>query len=269
MKIIAVVGPRGAGKTLVATSLAIYYNIVATAAFVDLSRDKRGAAMLRGLGVPIAFDLSEADAEYAVIDAAPNEVPRADRYVLVVDSEVEVDGSKILLVVNKARRPARRGVAVPLDPTIRLAMSYNRPPLLVANIKSWRHLAAAVLAAAGAPGAPGGRGLRWRAFGDGPEPPRWRPREMTITALAERLGVKFKRPDLWDVCRDRREPLGCYHVLLKAAEDEEAGSILAEALMSGADVDAVVEALAKGDLERAREAVYGRFKLAQRIGEAG
>ena len=140
MKTVAVVGPRGAGRTLMATSLAIYLSL-ATGNAVLVDPDGRGAWLVRGYAKAVA-DLAEASgAEYAVIDSPPREVPDADRYVLVVEPRHKPPRLKdVFVVVNKAgRRPFAKNV-IPFDETIHWAMELGYPPIAVRNVKSWRRL---------------------------------------------------------------------------------------------------------------------------------
>ena len=91
-----------------------------------------------------------------------------------------------------------------------------------------------------------------------PPPARWRPAAMPPAVLAEALGVKHSRPELWDVCRDLEDPLRCYRVLVDAAEDKELFGLFIRALMFGKDVNAVVDYLERGDKDGLKEYIYRR-----------
>lgn len=137
MKTVAVIGPPGSGKTLVATSLAIYLHLAsAKAVYVDKSVNKAGSHLLKGL-VPLATDLDEARSmgvEFAVIDAAPYEVPRANKYVLVVEpSDLKHIGQLddlTYLVVNKASVLIPRDNYIPFIDEIHWYMQSGVHPLL-------------------------------------------------------------------------------------------------------------------------------------------
>ena len=151
MKTVAIVGPPGAGKTLIATSVAIYLHLAsANAVYIDMSIGKVGAKLVDKY-VPLAADLAEtraAGADYAVIDAAPYDVPRADFYVVVLEppdlKEAGVPKEpNVRVVVNKVTSRLmlwREKLAIPFDETIHWAMYHGLPPLVVANVKSWRRL---------------------------------------------------------------------------------------------------------------------------------
>ena len=151
MKTITVVGPPGAGKTLIATSLAIYLHLAsANAVYIDASHSKVGAKLVKDY-VPLAADIHEASAmgaDYAVIDAAPYDVPKATYYIVVLEppdlKEARIPNEpNIKVVVNKETsrwRLFREKLAVPFDPTIHWAMQDGYPPIVVRNVKSWRRL---------------------------------------------------------------------------------------------------------------------------------
>ncbi|MEM1759716.1 MAG: hypothetical protein QXU26_03275 [Thermofilaceae archaeon] len=142
MKTVAVVGPPGSGKTLIATSLAIYLHLAsAKAVYIDRSITKAGSHLLKDY-VPPAADLDEAadmGAHYAVIDAAPYDVPPADVYVVVLEppdvkhfKQFRQEG--IHIVVNKASRWSLSGV--PFDSRVHWAMQAGIPPI-VAQLKGF------------------------------------------------------------------------------------------------------------------------------------
>ncbi|AFA38644.1 hypothetical protein Pogu_0617 [Pyrobaculum oguniense TE7] len=151
MKIITVVGPPGSGKTLVATSVAIYlYLASASTVYIDATPDKTGAKLVKNY-VPLAADIHEArdmDADYAVIDAPPYEVPRANYYVVVLEQpDLKVvripKEPNVKVVANKLTSKWmlwRERLAIPYDPTIAWSMQEGYPPLAVANVKSWRRI---------------------------------------------------------------------------------------------------------------------------------
>lgn len=141
MKTVAVVGPPGSGKTLIATSLAIYLHLAsAKSAYIDRSITKAGSQLKDY--VPLAADLDEAadmGAHYAVIDAAPYDVPPADVYVVVLEppdvkhfKQFRQEG--IHIVVNKASRWSLSGI--PFDSRIAWAMQAGIPPI-VAQLKGF------------------------------------------------------------------------------------------------------------------------------------
>ncbi|RFA95816.1 ATP-binding protein [Pyrobaculum aerophilum] len=142
MKTVAVIGPPGSGKTLIATSLAIYLHLAsAKAVFIDKSITKAGASLIKDY-VPLAADLDEAadmGARYAVIDAAPYDVPPADVYVVVLEP-VDLKHFKqfrqegIHVVVNKASKWSLRGI--PFDSRVHWAMQAGVPPV-VAQLKGF------------------------------------------------------------------------------------------------------------------------------------
>ncbi|MEM4438039.1 MAG: hypothetical protein QW680_05320 [Pyrobaculum sp.] len=142
MKTVAVVGPRGAGRTLIATSLAIYLHLsTASAVLVDPSPDGRASRLVRGYAKAVSSLEGAGRVEYVVIDARPYDVPEADRYVLVVEPRHRPPSIKnVFVVVNKAgRRPFGKNT-LPFDDTIHWAMSAGYPPIAVRNVKSWRRL---------------------------------------------------------------------------------------------------------------------------------
>ncbi len=135
MKTVAVVGPPGSGKTLIATSLAIYLHLAsAKAVYIDRSITKAGSHLLKDY-VPLAADLDEAadmGAHYAVIDAAPNDVPPADVYVVVLEPP-DVKHFKqfregIHIVVNKVSKWSLSGI--PFDSRIHWATQVGIPPVI-------------------------------------------------------------------------------------------------------------------------------------------
>jgi energy-coupling factor transporter ATP-binding protein EcfA2 len=112
-KTVAVIGPLGAGKTFLATSLALYLHWAAPGktVFIDASPDKTGARLLKGL-VPLAAEPAEAlqmKARYAVVDTSIYNIPSADKYVAVLEPtdlrRIDVEGLQrrgYYIVVNKA-----------------------------------------------------------------------------------------------------------------------------------------------------------------------
>lgn len=92
-----------------------------------------------------------------------------------------------------------------------------------------------------------------------PPPQRWKPAVMPPAVLAEALGVKHSRPELWDLCRGLEDPVGCYGKLVAiAGRGGEAVKLLRHAVMYGVPVEAVIDYLAEGDLERAAEVINKR-----------
>jgi MinD superfamily P-loop ATPase len=111
-KTVAVIGPLGAGKTFIATSLALYLHLAsARAVFIDASPDKTGARIVKGV-VPLAADVSEAremKARYVVIDTSIYNIPSADKYVAVLEPtdlrRIDVESLErrgYYIVINKA-----------------------------------------------------------------------------------------------------------------------------------------------------------------------
>lgn len=155
--IVAVVGPKWAGKTMLATSLAVYlYLATPRTVFVDLSYDKLGAQLVRRY-LPAAKSISEAkSARFVVVDtpplegATPEEVLEADKYVLVSEKPVDVKSANVAVVLNKAQRRWLWGrkLVVPFDDSIKCAMDSGYPPIMVQNVRSWRRLAEVVRAIA-------------------------------------------------------------------------------------------------------------------------
>ena len=151
VKTVVVVGPPGAGKTLVATSVAIYLHLAsANAVYIDATSDKTGAKLVKEY-VPLAADLAEAramGADYAVIDAQPYEVPRADFYVVVLEppdlKEVRIPREpNVRVVVNKVTSRLmlwREKLSIPFDETIYWSMQEGYPPIVVENVKSWKRI---------------------------------------------------------------------------------------------------------------------------------
>lgn len=144
MKKVAVVGPPGAGKTLVATSVAIYLHLAsARAIYVDTSYDKRGARLVKSYVPVVDYPEAKTGTEYAVIDSAPYEVPMADKYVYVVephDKPPSVKDEDLVVVVNKASRLTPSKNVIPFDETIHWAMALGYPPIVVKDVRSWRRL---------------------------------------------------------------------------------------------------------------------------------
>ncbi len=133
----AVVGPPGAGKTLIATSLALYLHLAsAKAVFVDKTPDKTGARLI-SQHVKLAADLEEAramGARYVVIDSPPYEMPKAQKYILVVEPfdlkhlpELDDD---TFLVVNKSKAIIPRENHVAFVDEIHWYMASGVHPLL-------------------------------------------------------------------------------------------------------------------------------------------
>ncbi|MEM4438040.1 MAG: hypothetical protein QW680_05325 [Pyrobaculum sp.] len=92
-----------------------------------------------------------------------------------------------------------------------------------------------------------------------PPPPRWRPAALSPAALAEALGVRHSKPELWDLCRGLKDPVDCYGKLAAVAErGGEYVKLLRHAVMYGIPIEAVLDYLAKGDLERASDVVNRR-----------
>lgn len=150
VKTVVVVGPPGSGKTLVATSVAIYLHLAsANAVYIDATSDKIGAKLLKEY-VPLAADIHEArdmGADYAVIDAPAYEVPRASFYVVVLeppDLKLNIPREpNVRVVVNKVTSRLmlwREKLAIPYDPTISWAMQDGYPPIVVENVKSWKRV---------------------------------------------------------------------------------------------------------------------------------
>ncbi|MGB9705427.1 MAG: hypothetical protein ACPL3C_08245 [Pyrobaculum sp.] len=139
VKSVAVVGPPGAGKTLVATSLALYLHLAtAGVAYVDKSVTKAGAGLVKS-HLPLAADVEEVaelGVDYVVIDAAPYDVPPADVYIFVLEpTDLRYfTGEGVYVVVNKTSRWSLRGI--PFDSRISWAMQAGVPPV-VADIKGF------------------------------------------------------------------------------------------------------------------------------------
>ncbi|MEM0463602.1 MAG: hypothetical protein QXW41_07830 [Fervidicoccaceae archaeon] len=92
-----------------------------------------------------------------------------------------------------------------------------------------------------------------------PPPARWRPAVLPPAVLAEALGVRHSRPELWDLCRGAKDPVDCYGKLVIAAErGGEGAKLLRHAVMYGVPVEAVADYLAEGDYRRAAEVVERR-----------
>ncbi|MCU7788200.1 hypothetical protein ODS41_09790 [Pyrobaculum sp. 3827-6] len=114
MKSTAIIGPLGAGKTFIATSLALYLHWAAPGktVFIDATPDKTGARLVKGQ-VPLAAEPAEAlqmKARYAVVDtSAIYEIPPADKYVAVLEPtdlrRIDVESLErrgYYIVINKA-----------------------------------------------------------------------------------------------------------------------------------------------------------------------
>ena len=100
----------------------------------------------------------------------------------------------------------------------------------------------------------------WRFHILQPPPARWRPRAIPITKLPEALGIAYKRPEYWDLCRDLEDPLKCYRVLVERLKDRELFGVFLRALMSGADLKIVMGYVERGDKDGLEEYVYSRFR---------
>ncbi|MEM0467985.1 MAG: ATP-binding protein [Nitrososphaerota archaeon] len=138
MKTVAVVGPPGSGKTLVATSLALYLHFAsARSALIDKTPEKIGAKLV-GQYVKLAADLNEAmsmGVEYAVIDTPPYEVPKASKYMLVVEPfdlkyvPKELD-DRTYLIVNKTNAILPKDNHIPFIDEIHWYYQHGVHPLL-------------------------------------------------------------------------------------------------------------------------------------------
>ncbi|MCX8136825.1 hypothetical protein [Pyrobaculum aerophilum] len=90
-------------------------------------------------------------------------------------------------------------------------------------------------------------------------PAKWKPAAMPPAVLAEALGVRHRRPELWDLCRSAKDPVDCYGKLVAVAERGGEGvKLLRHAVMYGVPVEAVVDYLAEGDYRKAAEVIERR-----------
>lgn len=100
----------------------------------------------------------------------------------------------------------------------------------------------------------------WRFYITPPKPARWRARVIPLVKLPEALGIAYKRPEYWDLCRDVEDPVRCYRLLVKRLRDRELFGAFLQALMSGADLKIVMGYVEKGDKDGLKEYVYSRFR---------
>ena len=100
----------------------------------------------------------------------------------------------------------------------------------------------------------------WRFHILQPPPAKWKPKAVPLAKLPEVLGISYKSPELWELCRDVEEPLRCYRVLTKGLRDREVFGFFLRGLMSSADLRKLVELVEKGDKKALERYVYSRFR---------
>lgn len=254
---LAVVGPGGVGKTLVASSLAIYLRLWAgSAVFVDAG-DGSGASLLRGK-VPVAADPEEAGrALYAVVDTPPCAVPEADGYVVVLEPRHLKRwraAAGAVAVVNKSLWPL--GLHLPYSRGVERAVAAGVHPLLAAGLGAFKKKAveaarAAVEGAAGGDQAALSEALK--RLGDcAPSRKRQAPagsvKELTLAEAARALGVRPRWPDLWSLAELCGDPVYCYARLVEvwAKGGGRARRAVLGAVMEGRSLEEALDAVVEG-----------------------
>lgn len=88
-----------------------------------------------------------------------------------------------------------------------------------------------------------------------PPPAKWKPRVIPLERFIAEVGVKPLYPELWDLCMGLKD-FDCYQKAVEIWHNKDYQAVVLRAVMFGADVKAVIEALWRGDYQRARELAY-------------
>ncbi|MGB9705426.1 MAG: hypothetical protein ACPL3C_08240 [Pyrobaculum sp.] len=100
-----------------------------------------------------------------------------------------------------------------------------------------------------------------------PKPPGLKIGVLPAEAWPRALRVRPRNPEAWDLCVNFLGDLDCYHKAVRLWGNKDAYALVLRAVMFGADVKAVVDALSRGDFQKARELVYRGRAPAQQIDE--
>ncbi|RFA95817.1 hypothetical protein [Pyrobaculum aerophilum] len=95
-----------------------------------------------------------------------------------------------------------------------------------------------------------------------PMPPGIRIGVLPKESWVKVLQVRPKNPEAWDLCVNFLGDYECYRKAVDLWHNKNYYGIILRAVMFGADVRAVIEALHKGDYQKARELAYhGKIPL--------
>ncbi len=109
-----------------------------------------------------------------------------------------------------------------------------------------------------------GEAWAWVQVLPNPPPAKWKPRVIPLERFIAEVGVKPLYPELWDLCVGFLKDFDCYQKAVEIWHNKDYQAVVLRAVMFGADVKAVIEALRAGQYQRARELAYrGKMPVQQ------